>query len=82
MKQMKFAVVIEKGRGSYGAYVPDLPGCAVVGSSRRQAESRIRKAIEMHLSGMVEDGTPIPIPSTTIEMVAARVPARRRSVSA
>ena len=24
---MKYAVIIEKGELSYGAYVPDLPGC-------------------------------------------------------
>lgn len=24
---MSYAVVIEKGETSYGAYVPDLPGC-------------------------------------------------------
>lgn len=29
---MRYAIVIEKGEGNYGAYVPDLPGC--VASSR------------------------------------------------
>jgi len=24
---MRYTVVIEKGNTSYGAYVPDLPGC-------------------------------------------------------
>jgi predicted RNase H-like HicB family nuclease len=24
---MRYAVIIEKGESSYGAYVPDLPGC-------------------------------------------------------
>jgi hypothetical protein len=28
---MRYAVVIEKGLTSYGAYVPDLPGCVAVG---------------------------------------------------
>jgi predicted RNase H-like HicB family nuclease len=27
---MKYAVVIETGETSYGAYVPDLPGCVAV----------------------------------------------------
>jgi len=26
MKRMRYAVIIEKGEQSYGAYVPDLPG--------------------------------------------------------
>jgi len=29
----KYAVVIEKGETSYGAYVPDLPGCVAVGEN-------------------------------------------------
>ncbi|NJK56520.1 MAG: hypothetical protein HC939_11230 [Pleurocapsa sp. SU_5_0] len=24
---MRYAVIIERGESSYGAYVPDLPGC-------------------------------------------------------
>ena len=32
--KMKYLVVIEEGESSFGAYVPDLPGCAVVGESR------------------------------------------------
>ena len=27
---MKYLVVIEKGSSSFGAYVPDLPGCVAV----------------------------------------------------
>ena len=27
---MKYAVIIEKGNNSYGAYVPDLFGCTAV----------------------------------------------------
>lgn len=30
---MRYAIVIEKGPTSYGAYVPDLPGCVAVGKS-------------------------------------------------
>jgi len=33
---MKYAVVIEKGSESFGAYAPDLPGCAVAGESRKE----------------------------------------------
>ena len=34
---MKYLVIIERGKNSFGAYVPDLPGCAVVGESREEA---------------------------------------------
>ena len=34
---MKYLVIVEKGANSFGAYVPDLPGCAVVAETRREA---------------------------------------------
>ncbi len=69
----KYLVIIERGDdGKYGAYVPDLPGCAVVGyATPAQARRSIAKAIRMHLDGMIEDGQPIPKPSTRGEYVAA-----------
>jgi predicted RNase H-like HicB family nuclease len=30
---MRYAVVIEKGRGNYSAYVPELPGCVAAGKT-------------------------------------------------
>ena len=30
---MEYVGIFEKGEGNYGAYVPDLPGCAVVGAT-------------------------------------------------
>ena len=69
----EYLVIIERADdGKYGAYVPDLPGCAVVGySTVAQARRSIIKAIRMHLEGMVEDGAPIPKPSARGEYVAA-----------
>ena len=52
---MKYAVVIENGETSFGAYVPDLPGCVAVGETREEAMTLIREAIEFHLEGMKED---------------------------
>ena len=45
---MKYAVIIEKGPESYGAYAPDLPGCVAVGESRKEAVKLIQEAIEFH----------------------------------
>ena len=56
----KYAVVIEKGPTSWGAYVPDLPGCVAVGETREEIESLIHQAIEFHLEGMRADGIAIP----------------------
>lgn len=66
---MKYAVVIEKGDTSFGAYVPDLPGCVAVGETREEAMTLIREAIEFHLEGMKEDGESMPEPHSEAEYV-------------
>lgn len=66
---MRYAVVIEKAGANYSAYVPDLPGCIATGSTVAETETSIREAIELHLSGMRQDGTPIPPPSSQVEYV-------------
>ncbi len=66
---MKYAVVIEKGETSYGAYVPDLPGCVASGETREEVLRLIHEAIEFHLQGLKEDGESIPEPTSSIEIV-------------
>jgi predicted RNase H-like HicB family nuclease len=70
---MKYLVVIEKGSTSFGAYVPDLPGCVAVGASRAEVTRLIHEAIQFHLEGMKEDGLPIPQPHSYSELVEARM---------
>jgi len=67
---MKYMVVIEKGEDSYGAYVPDLPGCVAVGDSREEVLSLIQEAIVLHLEMLREDGLQIPVPHSVSEYVA------------
>jgi len=66
---MKYAVVIERGDSSFGAYVPDLPGCVAVGETREEAMNLIREAIQFHLEGMKEDGEGTPEPRSEAEYV-------------
>ena len=66
---MKFAVVIERDNGNYGAYVPDLPGCVAVGETEEEVKKLIHKAIEFHLEGLKETGEPIPMPSSGVEII-------------
>ena len=66
----EYAVVYEEGPTSWGAYVPDLPGCVAVGSTLEEVEELIRGAIEMHLETMREDGDPIPQPRSRAAMVS------------
>lgn len=65
----RYAIVIEKGSESYGAYVPDLPGCVAAAATRSEVLQLIREAIEFHLEGLREGGHPLPIPSSTAEYV-------------
>ena len=60
---MKYVVVYEKGENNYGAYVPDLPGCAVVGATLEEVQTLIVEAVEFHIEGLQEAGYPVPLPS-------------------
>ena len=66
---MRYLVVVEKGPTSFGAHVPDLPGCIAVGETKEEVLTLIREAIEFHIEGLKEDGMPIPAPSSTSELV-------------
>ena len=66
---MKFTVIIEKGPTSYGAFIPDLPGCVAAGDTREEVISLIREAMADHVELMIKHGETIPEPScTAIEM--------------
>lgn len=69
---MKYAVVIEEGHNSYGAHVPDLPGCIAVGDTPEEVQQLIQEAIALHIQGLREDGLPVPEPSTRCEYVEAQ----------
>ncbi|MBV8547569.1 MAG: type II toxin-antitoxin system HicB family antitoxin [Acidobacteria bacterium] len=51
---MDYEVIIEEGHASFGAYVPELPGCVAVGESQDEAMQLIRQAIEIHIESLVE----------------------------
>ena len=66
---MRYTVVIEKGAASYGAYVPDLPGCVAAAETRDEVVSLIRESIEFHIEEMREEGMEVPEPSSSAEYV-------------
>jgi predicted RNase H-like HicB family nuclease len=61
---MKYMVVMEKGPTSWGAQVPDLPGCIAVGETREEVLQLIREAIDFHIEGLKEQGESVPPPSS------------------
>ncbi len=66
---MRYMVVIERGEKSWGAHVPDLPGCVAVGDTREEVVRLIREAIDFHIDGLRQHGLPIPAPSSDSEFV-------------
>ena len=66
----RFLIVIEKANGNYSAYSPDLPGCVATGVTREETEKNMHKTIEMHIQGLIEDGSPIPEPQAFAEYIA------------
>ncbi|MDD5273764.1 MAG: type II toxin-antitoxin system HicB family antitoxin [Methylovulum sp.] len=66
---MRYAIVVERAANNYSAYVPDLPGCIATGETIEETEREIREAIAFHLEGMVEDGLPIPQPSSIVQYI-------------
>jgi predicted RNase H-like HicB family nuclease len=66
-------VIVEEGESSYGAFVPDLPGCIAVGETEQEVIELIQEAIQLHLEYLQTEGQPIPLPvskSTFIEVAA------------
>ena len=66
---MKYLVIIERGPGSFGAYVPDLPGCVAVAESQAEVETLIREAIAFHIEGLRDEGRPLPEPTSSGQVV-------------
>ncbi len=65
---MDYVVIYEKGDSSYGAYVPDLPGCIAVGETLEEVQTLIDEAIEFHIEGLQEDGDDVPQPSLNLSI--------------
>ena len=70
MNQTEYVVIIEQGPTSFGAYVPDFPGCVAAGESHEEAVALIREAIELHIESLRENGEPLPSPHSCVEKVA------------
>lgn len=66
---MRYTVILEHGETSWGAHVPDLPGCVAVGETREEALELIREAIELHIQGLENEGLPVPEPRSEGEVV-------------
>lgn len=66
---MRYMVIIEEGKKSFGAQVPDLPGCIAAGETREEVVDLIKEAIEFHIEDLRKDGKPVPQPSSVSEFI-------------
>ena len=66
---MKYLVVVEKGSRSWGAHVPDLPGCIAVAKSRKDVLKLIKEAIGFHIDGLKAAGVQVPPPHSEGKVV-------------
>ena len=66
---MQYTVIVERGDTSWGAYVPDLPGCIAAGETREEVLQLIREAVEFHIEGLRQNGETVPEPHSFSELV-------------
>jgi predicted RNase H-like HicB family nuclease len=67
---VKYLVVIEKGPRSFGAHVPDLPGCVAAGKTKGEAVKLIKGAIALHIDGLKAAGMKVPPPHSEAKLVS------------
>ena len=63
---LKYVVVYERTPNNYGAYAPDVPGCAATALTWLKAKRLFAEALEVYLESCVEKGDPIPEPRMSI----------------
>lgn len=64
-RDMEYIAYLHKDRKSdFGVSFPDFPGCVTAGKTLEEARRLAPEALAMHIEGMIEDGDPLPEPST------------------
>ena len=63
----------------FGVSFPDFPGCITAGTTLEEARQMAVEALTFHIQGMLEDGEPIPEPSSLDEL--ANDPLRKNAVA-
>ena len=68
-----YVVVIERAAHNYSAYSPDVPGCVSTGGTVEETVARFQEALQFHFVGMLEDGLPIPEPTSEVSRVPINI---------
>lgn len=57
----RLSVVLEKDKGGYFAYCPQLPGCATQGATYEEALANIQDAVQLNIEDRKAAGEAIPL---------------------
>lgn len=57
----------EEPEGGYTVVVPSLPGCVTYGSTRKEAITMAKEAIELYIESLKEHNEEIPTEKETLE---------------
>jgi predicted RNase H-like HicB family nuclease len=63
------ALIHKDADSAYGASFPDFPGAVTAASTLEELRTEAEEVLGLHLEGMVEDGDPIPEP-TSLDVIA------------
>ena len=68
-----YVALIHKDLSSdFGVSFPDFPGCVTAGRTIDEARAMAEEALAFHVEGMIEDGVPVPAPSSIDEIMKVR----------
>ncbi len=58
------ALLRKEEDSDFGVDFPDFPGCVTAGTTLDEAKDNAVEALFLHIQGMMEDGDPVPAPSS------------------
>ena len=64
------AIVHKEAKSDFGVSFPDFPGCITAGENIDEAKDMAQDALSLHISGMLEDGDQLPVPSKLEDIMA------------
>jgi predicted RNase H-like HicB family nuclease len=70
----RYAIVIEKAKNNYSAFVPDVDGCVAAAKTVQGTKALMQEALEFHFEAMADDGDFIPEPTSVVDYVEVEVP--------
>jgi predicted RNase H-like HicB family nuclease len=68
----EYVVIYEEAEdGTWGAYLPDLPGVVALGTDRTEVSERLREALTAYTDDLRERGEELPAPHHAAGTIAA-----------